>query len=210
MRVFVALLLAACAEEEASAPPPSVPIRQPEPPPGECEPIEYTVAGAAHDAHFRVSILPDGAAKSVELIEPGDNLRESAFALDVAREVFHCRRPLSADALRVVESYAVHFRPVEPPRSWKLCGQGVRGPDSVDLRIALDEDGRVVKAWPVSRSDDQELQSQALAGMQRCRFSPARAGGERVRFVFQALYTYRAEDEENRERVYPIQEHRAF
>jgi len=214
MRVVAVLVLCSACAEEAARPretePASSPMRfwQRSLPIGACDPVEYTVGSTTpHDVRFRVDLTPDGRAAAVEPLDD-DASPEARLAREIVRQAFHCRHPLAADAARVLDAYALHFRPVEPPRSRGSCGQGVTRPESLDMMVSIDENGDVVRAWPIS-PPNEEFVADAVDAIQRCRFTPARVGGVAVSFVLRTRFTYEASGDNGKpfDRVYPAWEH---
>jgi hypothetical protein len=196
MRVqLVTVFLAACATAQPDRGPRSEPLDVRSDTPGECEPIEFTLASpAVRDAVLRVGVSPTGRAEQVALIRSTGDVEEDALALATVREIFHCSNALTREAKRIVEEYPVHFHPVDPPTVDASCivpddlpYPGQEAP--LELRVALDETGLVIHAWSVSDFQPWALSVILDSIHRRCRFTPARVGGRGVTYV--ARYTYR-------------------
>jgi len=162
--------------------------------PGECEPGEYVLAGAgAWDVDLRLIIDDQGHTLSVSVLH-GHDPRSDELAQDVARHVFACTRPLAPQASRVIPSWLVHFRPLDPPHPIDLdaCRRRLRYPraardkaleGSVRLVVATDPTGAVLRAW-THQADTLGLVDAAVENTEKCRFTAAFADGKPVATAF--------------------------
>jgi hypothetical protein len=200
LRALVAagLFLVACATAPHPRPWPPPP---PEGPAGECEPAEYSTlpCATAGDTIVRVELGADGAAERAGVVESSGDRTQDDIALDIALHALACRHRLADGASRVIERYAVHFRKLQQlPRVDNVgCGLATRYSDEaleygivgrLQFRVALDEQGHVVRAWG-NRPYRFGLHEAAIEALeQRCRFTPGLADGKPVPFVL--VYTF--------------------
>jgi hypothetical protein len=197
MRLLVALLMAgACATEpdRDRGPQRSDAILARNVTPGECEPVEYTLAAPSrHDAVVRVAVSAIGRAGDAVLLATTGSEEDDELALEAVREVFHCRNLLAPSAARALD-YRVHFTPVEKPQVDASCLIPTDLPypsqeAPLDFRVALDERGFVQRVWSHSDFEPWALPIILDSIERRCRFTPARVDGTAVPFV--ARYTFR-------------------
>jgi TonB family protein len=170
------------------------PLPPPTGEPGECEPPSYVLpSGASYDADLRIIFDDQGHALQAT-VNSAPDYKASDSAVDLAKHVFTCAHPLTQQAPRVIPSWKVEFRPMETPHPVDLadCRSKVRYPRSarregleatVRLRVAIDEQGNVRRAW--SRGTDTTGFLQAgIAAVEQCRFTPAVSDGKPVATAF--------------------------
>jgi TonB family protein len=170
------------------------PLPPPTGEPGECEPPSYVLSGgSSYDADVRVIFDDQGHALQATVNNAPD-YKAADSAVDLAKHVFTCARPLTQQAPRVIPSWKVEFRPMPIPHPVDPaeCQRKVRYPKSarreglegtVRLRVAIDEQGNVRRAW--SRGNDTTGFLQAgIAAVEQCHFTPAVSDGKPVATAF--------------------------
>jgi hypothetical protein len=191
------LLHAACASSQPPAQRPPLDPMSIEP--GECDPLEYFFAepGTSAQSVLRIALAPSGRAADVSLVSSSGDDDRDRLAVDIARHAFRCRHRLSANAPRVLDHYAVTFRSdqtVERPAiDNQACAKEVRYPNdglyegleaSGRFLVALDESGRVLRAWLSVTPDRYGFADASIDALEkRCRFTGARLDGRGVPFV---------------------------
>jgi hypothetical protein len=224
MRLIAIVLLAGCATQETPVRPAATPVTEAlqlrDGTPGECEPVEYTVRSEkAYEVQFRVKVSLRGFAAQVSLSQSSGDSDNDDLALDLVRRVFHCRHPLAVSAKRMIEAYPIHFGPVVAPKMANpdQCVQALRNPSDrpypsnaapLALRIALDDQGSVLRAWSPEEDSPWYLAVVIEALEHRCRFLPAQRDGTSVAYVFP--YTLDFSGDRVFDRIYPVQEHHRF
>ncbi len=169
--------------------------------PGECDPVEYYVAARRPlDVRFRVALGEDGRARDLAFVGAtgeGASDDQAAFAADVVRHLFRCRRPLAPDASRFVQGYTLHFAPLVEASVEPGCGADLRFPPGaldkaleadVHVGVGLAADGRLTVAW-VDGATGAGFAEASVGALRKCRFGSARLGDRPIPFFLR--YTTR-------------------